>query len=118
MKRIVWLGIGVAVGVYAYSKVRKVARQYTPAGVSEKAEHLASDVVGRVETTVKGLASDFTSAYAAREKELMDQLLADTQESVAEMRARRARHAARPSPGNDTDITDVDPDEEALGYSF
>lgn len=48
----------------------------------------------------------------------MDQLLADTQESVAEMRARRARHAARPSPGNDTDITDVDPDEEALGYSF
>lgn len=36
MKRIVWLGIGVAVGVYAYSKVRQVARQYTPAGVSEK----------------------------------------------------------------------------------
>lgn len=118
MKRIVWLGIGVAVGVYAYSKVRQVARQYTPAGVSEKAEHLASDVVGRVETAVKGLAPDFSSAYAAREKELMDQLLADTQESVAEMRARRAWHAARPSPGNDTDITDVDPDEEALGYSF
>jgi hypothetical protein len=66
MKRLFWLGIGVAVGALVVRKITKTAEAYTPKG-------LASAVSGLGES-VREFAADVRVAMAEREDEMLDAL--------------------------------------------
>ncbi|WP_029069736.1 hypothetical protein [Jonesia quinghaiensis] len=115
MKKIFWIGTGVALTVLVYTKGRKVVRRYAPEAVAERVGHQAADFAERADAAAHGFIHDFTTAFHSRQDELMAALLADTQPSVDEL---RARHAARKASPRAEDFPDVDPIEEELGYSF
>jgi len=66
MRRVFWLGIGVAVGGLVVRRITKTAEAYTPRG-------LASAVSGLGET-VREFAADVRVAMAEREEEMLDAL--------------------------------------------
>ena len=123
MKRLFWVSVGVGVTVYVMTKGRKVVKQYAPEAVVERATEQASSVVSVASDAAGGLWSDFKSAFAEREEELRSALLADSQGSVEELKARHAassKKKAAPSgpPPSAKDFPDIDPIEQELGYSF
>jgi hypothetical protein len=67
MRRLFWLGVGVAVGGLVVRKVLKTAESYGPQGLAESAR--AS--VGGVLETVREFAEDVRVAMAEREDELL-----------------------------------------------
>jgi hypothetical protein len=66
VRRLFWLGIGVAVGVLVVRRITKTAEAYTPKG-------LASAVSG-LGDTVREFAADVRVAMAEREDEMLDAL--------------------------------------------
>jgi len=66
MKRIFWLIVGIAVGVYAVTRLKKRAQVLAPAGMQESAAKLAA--------AVRHFGDQVREGMAERETELRDAL--------------------------------------------
>ncbi|SKC71417.1 hypothetical protein [Krasilnikoviella flava] len=127
MRRLFWVGVGVAVTVVVIQRGRKIVAQYAPEAVVDRAGRAAQDAGRRAETYVATFRREFTQARSAREAELTAALLAEGQPDPDDVRASglrpadlrhgrpgHARHAA-PAPDPEAEIA---ADEADLGYSF
>lgn len=130
MARLFWVGTGVALTVVVVVKGRQVIRQYAPAAVVDRASATAAATGSALSEAAGHFLADFRAARDERAAQLEEALLAPTQGSVEDLRARRdaydagpgqraGRHAsdaatrARYAPLEDDDSVD-----DELGYSF
>jgi hypothetical protein len=115
MRRVLWVGVGVAITVVVVVRGRRVLARYAPASLVDQATERVDELGARALHLARDLRTEFTAAREARERELMAALLAEGQEDPDTVRARRAagRHARGAGPAGETD--DV---EDLLGYSF
>ena len=92
MRRVFWVAVGAAAGVYAVRKVQKTLHAYSASGLAERA--------GGLGDTLKAFADDVRVGMAEREAELRDALGLDesTDLSPAEA-ADLIDHPARPRRG-------------------
>ncbi len=70
MKRILWLIIGILVGVYAVTRLKKRAQQLAPDSLQQSAEKVAS--------AIRHFGDEVRAGMAERETELRDALGIDT----------------------------------------
>lgn len=91
MRRLVWMGLGAAAAVVLAERARRVARRYTPAGVTEQVEAAGQ----RAGTAVQGALATFRTAFETREKDLVSTLLVQPEggDAGAVLRRRPARTA-------------------------
>jgi hypothetical protein len=68
MKRLLWLGVGLAVGGLIVRKITRAAHAYTPAGM---AESLSESAGGLVET-LRSFVDDVRAGMAERERQIHD----------------------------------------------
>ena len=68
MRRLFWLGLGIAVGAIVVRKVAKAAHAYTPAGMAESARNSAAGIWGSVQDFV----ADVRDGMAEREEQIRD----------------------------------------------
>lgn len=68
MRRLFWLGIGLAVGVLVVRKAARTAQAYTPAGIAGG----LSDSAGGLAESVRSFVSDVRIGMAEREQEIHD----------------------------------------------
>lgn len=114
MSRLFWLSTGVALTVVVVVKGRQVARRYAPAALVDQATATAQATGVALSEAASKFLDDFRAARDERAEQLSDSLLARTQGSVDDLRARRD---ASPRPhGRHTTLDD--PDDDDLGYSF
>ena len=66
MRRLFWLGIGVAVGALVVRKITKTAQAYTPKGLAGAVADLGE--------SVREFAADVRVAMAEREDEMLEAL--------------------------------------------
>ena len=116
MRRVVWVGVGVAITVVVVVRGRQILARYAPASLVDQATERVDELGARALHLVRDVRAEFTAARDARERELMAALLAEGQEDPDAVRARRAagRHARATAPAAD----DTDDVEDLLGYSF
>jgi hypothetical protein len=74
IRRLFWVGVGVAATVIVIRKGRQVVARYTPEAVSERAAAAVDDAGARLNTMARTFRSEFTTARAEREAELMASL--------------------------------------------
>jgi len=119
MRRVFWIGVGVAITVVVVVRGKKVLARYAPASLVDQATEQVNGLGERVVEIARDFRTEFAVARDAREKELMAALLAEGQEAPDAARARRAsaRHARGSGPGGDP-FDDTDDVEDLLGYSF
>lgn len=129
MKRLFWIAAGAAGAAIALHQLRKAAQEHPVARLAEKtidagiakASEAAAAVAGRAGEAVSGFVSDYRSASDERAKELRDALLAETQGSEEDLRARRDRSRQQPAAGAPRPTFSTDEyagDEAELGYEF
>ena len=137
MARLFWVGTGVVLTVVVVVKGRQVIRQYAPAAVVDRASATAAATGSALSEAASHLLADFRAARDERAAELAEALLAQTQGSVEDLRARRDAYDARPgrhSTKSAADTTAADRDratraryaplddddtvDDELGYSF
>ncbi len=70
MRRLFWMSVGAAAGIYGVRRVRRAADAVTPEGLSRGVNTLAH--------SVRGFATDVRLAMAEREAELSEALGLDT----------------------------------------
>jgi len=75
MKRVLWLGVGLAVGVLVYRAISKKAAAFTPGGIAASARDTAGGLLG----SVRNFVEDVRDNMAERE----DQIHAAFAEGVA-----------------------------------
>lgn len=68
LKRMIWVGIGIAVGVVAVRKLTKVAHSVTPGGVAERVGGAGAEM----RESFKAFWADVSEAKQAKEAELFD----------------------------------------------
>ncbi|MEV3937079.1 hypothetical protein AB0K52_14020 [Glycomyces sp. NPDC049804] len=68
LKRMIWVGIGIAVGVIVVRKVTKAAESVTPGGVAER----VSGAGAEMKESFKAFWADVSEAKRAKEAELFD----------------------------------------------
>ncbi|MFG2057948.1 DUF6167 family protein [Micromonospora sp. NPDC048930] len=66
MKRLFWLGVGLAVGVLVVRKATRTAQAYTPAGIASG----LSESAGSLVESVRGFVDDVRAGMAEREQEI------------------------------------------------
>lgn len=88
MRRLFWLGLGIAAGVALNRKARKVAHAATPAGVAAN----LGGAVHELATAVGSFGADIRAGMAEREEELSEMV---EQRSGVSPLARRALGAHR-----------------------
>ena len=66
MRRLFWLGVGVAVGVVVARQVTRTMRAYSPAGVAGQARNSAAGLIG----TVRDFVADVRDGMAEREEQI------------------------------------------------
>jgi hypothetical protein len=66
MRRLFWVAVGAAAGVYAVRKVQKTLHAYSPSGLAERAGGLGQGV--------KAFAEEVRAGMADREAELREAL--------------------------------------------
>lgn len=66
MKRMLWLGIGLAVGALVVRAVSKKAQAFTPEGIAGSVRQSAGGLV----ESVRGFAEDVRAGMAEREREI------------------------------------------------
>jgi hypothetical protein len=66
MKRVLWLGIGLAVGALVFRAVSKKAAQFTPQGIAASARDSAGGLVG----SVRSFIEDVRDNMAEREEQI------------------------------------------------
>ncbi len=67
MKRLFWLGVGVAVGALVVRKLVQTADSYSPSGLADSARGSAAGLL----ETVREFADDVRAAMAEREDDLL-----------------------------------------------
>lgn len=84
MKRLLWLGAGLAVGALVVRQLTKKANQYTPSGI---ATSLSESAGGLVES-VRNFVDDVREGMAERENEIQEAFAAGElyQDEFAELR--------------------------------
>ncbi len=70
MKRLLWLGIGLAVGALVVRKMTRAAQSYTPGGI---ASSLSESAGGLVEG-VRSFVADVRDGMAEREQQIHERL--------------------------------------------
>jgi hypothetical protein len=71
MRRLFWMGVGAAAAAIAAQRLRTAWHRYTPEGLAEQVEQAGQGVIEASQAAVVR----FRSAYATRERDLVDQLL-------------------------------------------
>jgi hypothetical protein len=66
MRRLLWLGVGLAVGALVVRKLSQKAQAYTPAGLAQRASASAGSFV----ESVRGFLDDVRDGMAEREAEI------------------------------------------------
>jgi hypothetical protein len=66
MKRVLWLGIGLAVGALVFRAASRKARALTPGGIVDSARESAGGLVG----SVRSFIDDVRDGMAEREDEI------------------------------------------------
>jgi hypothetical protein len=66
MKRLLWLGVGLAVGALVVRAVTKKAQSLTPSGLASSARESAGGLLG----SIRSFADDVRVGMAEREQEL------------------------------------------------
>jgi hypothetical protein len=94
MKRLFWVGVGVAAGVVLSRKVGQTARQATPAGLASN----LGDAVGELAGAIGSFGADVRAGMSEREEELRDMVekrsgLTPPRQAAARTRSARARRA-------------------------
>jgi hypothetical protein len=74
IRRLFWVGVGVTVTIVVIRKGRQVVARYTPEAVSERAAAAVDDAGARLGTMARTFRTDFSTARAEREAELMASL--------------------------------------------
>lgn len=131
MRRLVWVGVGVAVTVVVLRQGRKVVRRYGPAAAVDDATAKVNDLGQRVTHVVRDFGDEFRAARAAREAELRASLLAEGQPEPDVTRAARAgqrdgragdrpegRHRASGDAAAADGSLPTDPEDPDVGYAF
>ncbi|RZS43167.1 hypothetical protein EV193_102145 [Herbihabitans rhizosphaerae] len=85
MRRLFWLGVGVAGGVALSRKAKQTARQATPSGVAAN----VSDAMRELAGAIGSFGADVRAGMTEREEELSDVV-----EQRSGVRPPGARHAA------------------------
>lgn len=116
MKRLFWISTGVALTVFVMVKGRKIIAQYTPSALTERVGEQAAELGEQAKDAATGFVADFKAAAKAREQELRDSLLADSQGSLDDLRTRRDEFQRRTPRAQD--FLDDDSEDDELGYSF
>lgn len=70
MRRLFWVAVGAAAGIYAVRKVQKTLHAYSPAGLADRAGGLGHSIGD----SLAGFVHEVRSAMAERESELRDAL--------------------------------------------
>lgn len=94
MRRLFWMGVGAAAAAVAAQRLRAAWHRYTPEGVAEQVEQAGQGVVDASHAAV----ARFRTAFATRERDLVDQLLVQPEGGDASAVFRR-RDAAAPGAG-------------------
>ncbi|MBV9844753.1 MAG: hypothetical protein JOZ47_06750 [Kutzneria sp.] len=89
MRRLFWLGLGVAAGVAVSRKIAGFAHRATPAGVAENLADAVREMAGALGT----FGADVRAGMAEREEELASEVERKTGYSYS----RRRGYAAAPS---------------------
>jgi hypothetical protein len=96
MKRLLWLGVGVAVGAVVVRKLTQKANQYTPSGI---ATSLSESAGGLVES-LRSFVDDVRDGMAEREQQIHEAFAAGElyEDQFADLRedapnGTRGRHA-------------------------
>lgn len=92
MKRLFWLGVGVATGVAVSRKASRTARQATPAGLASN----LGDAVQELAGALGSFGADIRAGMSEREQELRD--MVEQRSGVPSARPADGRHAARTRP--------------------
>ena len=66
MKRVLWLGVGLAVGALVFRALSKKAQAFTPTGIAASARNSAGGVVD----SVRSFVEDVREAMAEREEQI------------------------------------------------
>ena len=66
MKRLLWLGVGIAVGVVVVRAISKRAQLFTPGGIAGSVQESAAGFV----ETVRNFVDDVRDGMAEREEEI------------------------------------------------
>ena len=74
IKRLFWLGVGVAAGVAVSRKAGAVARQATPAGIADNIGEAISELAG----ALGAFGADIRAGMVERERELTDSVVERT----------------------------------------
>ncbi|WP_374205748.1 hypothetical protein [Crossiella sp. S99.2] len=96
MRRLFWLGLGVAAGVAIARKATATTKQLTPAGIAEN----LGDAVRELAGAVGSFGADVRAGMTEREDELAD-VVARAQEPLGS-RSRRRNRPARDTSGHST----------------
>jgi hypothetical protein len=72
MKRLLWLGVGLAIGGLVVRAVSKKAQAYSPSGLAGAARESAGELV----TSVRSFVDDVRDGMAAREQQIHQAMLA------------------------------------------
>lgn len=135
MARLFWVGTGVVLTVVVVVKGRQIIHRYTPAAVVDRASASAASTGAALSEAAGHFLADFRAARDERAAQLADALLAQTQGSVEDLRARReaydsgpGRHSAqtgataadreKATRARYAPLDDDDSDDDELGYSF
>jgi len=127
MRRLFWVGVGVALTVVVVRQGRRVVEQYAPAGSGD-----AVDGALRLGRALRAARDEFRTGVAEREAELLEALVGDV--DVDALRAAAPRHRAelretfgRPARGDLArdlaargwaDAPTSDPDDDAQAPFF
>jgi len=68
VKRLFWLGLGIAVGALVVRQVAKAAHAYSPAGMAESARNSAAGMLGSVQDFI----ADVREGMAEREEQIRE----------------------------------------------
>ncbi|HEY8534435.1 MAG TPA: hypothetical protein VIL44_11310 [Micromonospora sp.] len=66
MKRLLWLGVGLAIGALVVRKLSQAAHAYSPAGIAAS----LSESAGRLTESVRTFIDDVREGMAEREREI------------------------------------------------
>ena len=71
MRRLFWLGVGLAIGGLVVRAVSKKAQAYSPGGIATAARESAGGVVG----SVRSFVDDVRDGMAEREQQIHDAIM-------------------------------------------
>ncbi len=92
MRRVFWVAVGAAAGIYAVRKVQRTLHTYSASGLAERA--------GGLGDSLKAFAEEVRAGMAEREAELRDALGLDDDPDLSPAEAAELiDHPARPRRG-------------------